>query len=79
MPLSEDAGAIGPISKEWYRYLMSHDGTKISESSGSSVQEVNRDAGALFDGIQVDELVGKIGPEVTAYDPEADNRLIQEF
>lgn len=49
------------------------DGSK-GPSAGSDVFQ-----SAADQALQADELVGKLGPAVGAYDAETENRLIQEY
>ena len=77
MPLAEDAGALGPMNATWVFIVYREE--IIEQNQGTTIQQSNRDPVKMFEKMQAEELLGKIGPCVEPYNPEADNRLIQEF
>ena len=77
MSLAEEAGTLGPMSATWVFIVYREE--IIEQNQGTSVQQSNRDPVKMFEKLQAEELLGKIGPAIEPYNPEADNRLIQEF
>lgn len=80
-------GGTGPIVESHYVYALeilaliaNVEYVTGSKPAGAKVSMGGNDvARAGIARLQADELVGKIGPAVEAYDPEAGNALIQEF
>lgn len=78
MPLAEDAGSLGPMNATW-TFIVYREEISEQIKNDSSVQQYNRSPVRIFEQLQAEELVGKIGPQIEPYNPEKAARLIQDF
>lgn len=79
MALVEE-GPVIPYDESWDIWLLKQlDKIVASEETSSTGASVQQSGNFGLSASMVDQIVGKVGPMIGKWDPEASSRMIQEF